>query len=198
MGDESGSRGVGESGSDGARSREVEAARTDGLRGVAGGVTIGALAPERWREYRGLRLEALRSDPDAFGSTYVETERFSDDFWRRRLADPDILFRFAERDGRLIGMAGALCDRNPATIASVYVARNERRTGVGRRLLTALLEAIAARPGFDAVRLWVSETEPAAIALYRSLGFQPIDREIAAVVTVNGVYDELIMEKRLD
>ncbi|HEU5430509.1 MAG TPA: GNAT family N-acetyltransferase [Thermomicrobiales bacterium] len=155
------------------------------------------MAPKRWREYRRLRLEALRSDPDAFSSTYVETERFPDDFWRRRLADPDVIFRFAERAGRLVGMAGALCDQNPVTIVSVYVAPAERGTGLGKRLLTAVLGAIAARPGLDAVRLWVSETQPAAIALYGALGFLPVDREIAAVVTVNGVYDELIMAKRL-
>jgi GNAT superfamily N-acetyltransferase len=165
--------------------------------GPAGAVTIGALPPERWREYRRLRLEALRSNPDAFGSTYAETERYPDDYWPRRLADPDIIFRFAERGGRLVGIAGALCDANPATIVSVYVTRAERGTGLGARLLTTVLEAVAARPGFDAVRLWVSETQPAAIALYRNLGFHPIDREIAAVVAADGVYDELIMEKRL-
>jgi GNAT superfamily N-acetyltransferase len=170
--------------------------RTDGV-GADGAVAIGPLSPERWREYRRLRLEALRSDPDAFGSTYVETERFPDDYWPRRLADPDIVFRFAERDGRLVGMAGALCDANPATIVSVYVTRAERRTGVAGRLLTAVLAAIAVRPGLDAARLWVSETQPAAIALCRTLGFQPLDREIGPAVTENGVYDESIMEKRL-
>ncbi len=161
------------------------------------GVTIGALAPERWREYRRLRLEALRSDPDAFSSTFAESERFPDDFWRGRLSDPDVIFRFARRGDRLVGMASALCDQNPATIVSVHVERDERGKGVGGRLMAAVLDAIAARPEIDAARLWVSETRPAAIALYRRLGFQPIDREIGAVVTVDGVYDELIMEWRL-
>jgi ribosomal protein S18 acetylase RimI-like enzyme len=181
----------------GSRRRAGEGSGGDASSEPFGGVTIGALAPERWRDYRSLRLAALRSDPDAFSSTHVETERFPDDYWRRRLADPDVVFRFAERDGRLVGMAGALCDQNPATIVSVYVAREERGAGLGKRLLAALLAAIAARVHLDDVRLWVSETQPAAIALYRALGFQPIDREIAAVVTGNGVFDELIMEKRL-
>jgi ribosomal protein S18 acetylase RimI-like enzyme len=155
------------------------------------------LPPERWREYRGLRLEALRSDPDAFSSTFADTERFPDDYWERRLRDPDVVFRFAQRGGQLIGMAGALCDQNPAAIVSVYVALEARGMGVGGRLMDAVLDAIAARPQFDAVRLWVSETQPAAIALYRRHGFQPIGREIGAVVTADGVHDELIMERRL-
>ncbi len=31
-----------------------------------------SLSPERWKEYADLRLEALKNDPLAFGSSYEE------------------------------------------------------------------------------------------------------------------------------
>jgi hypothetical protein len=38
--------------------------------------------------YKAFRLLALRTDPDAFGSTYAREIAFSDDVWYNRLANP--------------------------------------------------------------------------------------------------------------
>jgi hypothetical protein len=42
-------------------------------------VRVIELPPDRWREYRALRLAALRSDPIAFGSTYEESIAYPDE-----------------------------------------------------------------------------------------------------------------------
>ena len=73
--------------------------------------TIITLPPERWREARQLRLEALRSEPAAFASSLAEERAFSDDVWITRLTSAfqrdHNLTCFAEQNGRLVGMAGA-------------------------------------------------------------------------------------------
>jgi len=47
------------------------------------------------RSYRAFRLSSLKSDPDAFASTYLEECKESDDFWRARLANPKALLFIA-------------------------------------------------------------------------------------------------------
>ena len=46
---------------------------------------IKKLLPERWKEFKELRLFALQNDPLAFGSSYEEEINFPDDFWKNRL-----------------------------------------------------------------------------------------------------------------
>ncbi len=45
------------------------------------------LPVENWKEYRELRLRALREDPEAFSSSYATAIDEPDEFWRGRLAE---------------------------------------------------------------------------------------------------------------
>ena len=40
---------------------------------------------DRWKDYRNLRLKALRSDPLAFGSPYEEEKDLAEYEWKRRI-----------------------------------------------------------------------------------------------------------------
>jgi len=51
-------------------------------------VTVRAVAPERWQEYRDLRLAALTLDPDAFASTLTREAGFTSAQWRERCTNP--------------------------------------------------------------------------------------------------------------
>ena len=161
-------------------------------------VAIVALPLERWPEYRRLRLEALEREPSAFSSKLADALTFPDEEWRRRLANPETVLRFAERDGRVVGMAGAFfaTDGDPevATIFSVYVAAEHCGQGIGRALMEAVLAEVQARGGIRDVRLNVNAARPAALALYRSLGFAAVGREEPE--EPSGVV-ELIMERPL-
>lgn len=131
------------------------------------------LPPDRWREFRELRLEALRTDPDAFGASHQATEQRPDSWWigclDAALTDPSRTLWFAEEDGRLIGMAGAYPEQDPANVnvTSMYVAPSERGKGIGR----ALLAAVVGEQTGKEVRLCVNGDQTAAARLYKAFGF---------------------------
>jgi N6-L-threonylcarbamoyladenine synthase len=76
----------------------------------------------------------------------------------------------------LLGYAGLRV--SPADFASdvltIGVSKDQQGKGIGRRLMTELL-AFAKRSGSEQVFLEVKESNAAAIALYKSLGFEQID-----------------------
>jgi GNAT superfamily N-acetyltransferase len=80
------------------------------------------------------------------------------------------------RDGKLVGVCGLNRDPFPdarpddARLRHLYVEPSARRAGVGRELSLRCIDH--ARDGFARVRLRCHQ--PAAIALYRTLGFAPV------------------------
>jgi N-acetylglutamate synthase-like GNAT family acetyltransferase len=127
---------------------------------------------------------AVTSLPDGLGALELESLATGYGMVKRlRLAWEDGSNRFdgageiylgAFHGGRLIGVGGLsrdpyLDDPRIGRVRHVYVLKNERRGGVGQRLLEQLLAQ--ARLGFDRVRLSTAH----AAAFYESLGFVPTD-----------------------
>ncbi len=48
-------------------------------------IEVKNLPPDRWKECRDLRLEALQNDPLAFESSYEEEKTITQDEWKRRI-----------------------------------------------------------------------------------------------------------------
>ena len=63
-------------------------------------IVVKKIDADRWMEYRDLRLESLKSDPAAFGSSYEEEKDMTEDEWKRRINNA----LFALSKDRLIGM----------------------------------------------------------------------------------------------
>jgi GNAT superfamily N-acetyltransferase len=83
----------------------------------------------------------------------------------------------ARRNGRLVGVGGL--NRDPYTndesagrLRHMYVLQSERRNGVGRMLVAAVLKH--AQGKFNIVRLRSTIGESGAIDFYERLGFRPI------------------------
>ncbi|MEM8707675.1 MAG: N-acetyltransferase family protein [Actinomycetota bacterium] len=84
----------------------------------------------------------------------------------------------AEIDGRVMGFASLSPYRNrPAyntTVEnSVYVHADARGLGVGKRLLTEIIEMAKAR-GFHTVLAHISDAEGASVALHQACGFKVV------------------------
>jgi ribosomal protein S18 acetylase RimI-like enzyme len=150
--------------------------------------------------YWELRLEALELEAEAFSSSAEEHRSLSVEDIRARLAsDPENSFVVGAFDGEhLVGTAGfyrvkGLKTRHKGHIWGVYVAREARGKGVGRSLLLALLERSANIHGIEQIGLSVTTTQPAAPALYRSLGFESFGCERKALKIGDRYVDEEYM-----
>jgi len=134
------------------------------------------LPPERWRDYKALRLEALRTNPDAFGARYESAIERPDDWWIGHLEavsnHPNRTIFFATFEDRLVGMAGAYPEEDPrnVNIVGMYVTPSWRGRGVGRALLQAVVDRVQA----EEVRLCVNGDQEGAVKLYESFGFVTI------------------------
>ena len=165
-------------------------------------ISVVALGPRDWPDLRAIRLEALRSEPAAYSSSYEETLAWSDDVWRQRLADDRRLQLLARAQGRPIGIVGGYLgsdegDDSVAVVFGMYVTSEDRGRGVGRLLLTSLIDRLSAFPHISTIRLGVTETQGPARRLYESMGFQIVGKTEEGIVVDGRRYDELIMELRV-
>lgn len=133
--------------------------------------------PDEGPALREIRLNALRCDPQAFGSTYEAEEGVPSADWSRLAAvSSEGSSRFiavAELDGRLVGIAGGYQpDESPDErgIWGMWVVPEARRLGIGRDLVRAV-RGWSKHSGAVRLILWVVETNEPAVALYRSMGF---------------------------
>ncbi len=164
-------------------------------------VEIVSLEPDDWQAYRALRLEALKTDPQAFGSTYDDNLQRPEAWWRERLAsvEQNNWLLFAQTPAGLAGMIGAVTadDGSAADIISMFVRPTFRRQGIARALMVAALDKIGQNPAVNIVRLEVNRQQRAAVQLYESFGFQ-VTRTENGVAGDGQAYDISIMEKAVN
>jgi ribosomal protein S18 acetylase RimI-like enzyme len=144
--------------------------------------------------YWHLRLEALEREPESFSESAEEHQQTTVEFAASRLAaHPNENFVFgAFVQDRLVGMAGFHRfgidkARHRGRIWGVYVRENCRGQGVGRVLLTALVERIRECAGLEQVALTVIRGQESARALYTSLGFKTFGVEPHGL-KIDGLY----------
>lgn len=126
---------------------------------------------------RDTRLRALADAPTAFGTTLAEAQAYPDTEWteraRRGAASGEHAMFVAVDGGRGVGMAGGWLgpdDPALADLTSMWVDPAYRGQGVGRRLVTAVLDWARGR-GARRLQLWVTAGNDAARNLYLHCGF---------------------------
>jgi len=117
---------------------------------------------------------------NAEGYSFVERTKADWVAGTNRFDRPGECFFLASDIGRRVGMCGLnrdpfVDDPTVGRLRHLYVDPTYRRSGVAVALVGACLDA--ATGTFDQVRLRTNN--PAADALYRSLGFEPIDEDSA-------------------
>ena len=146
--------------------------------------------------YRGVRLNALRWHPEAFGSSFEEESEYSLDDFKRHLSPPGSAFGALAGD-RLVGIAGLSVAtrhkrRHKGTLVGVYVEAAHRRGGTARRLIEAVI-AQARHQELRELQLFVTVGNEVARRLYLSLGFRPYGIERRALLVEGVFYDEELM-----
>jgi ribosomal protein S18 acetylase RimI-like enzyme len=157
-------------------------------------IQIRQQTPADAESYRELRLEGLRLNPEAFGSTY----EFEKDQPLTRYTDwlTNSTVFGAYQNSHLIGTASftqlsGLKDSHKGLLRAMYVRPTHRRSGAGRQLVRAVIET--ARQKVEQIQLSVVSDNQPAIRLYQTLGFRQYGLEKNALKH-NGKYsDEILM-----
>ena len=147
-------------------------------------------------KYWNLRLEALQTEPFAFGKAPEEYWAISVEAQAARFREmhPDFTLGAFEGDN-LIGMATFVREkgrkeRHKGRIYGVYITRSQRGKGVGYQLMHALLEKAKEDPSLEQVLLAVGARQESARQLYRKLGFESFGTEPRALKIGSEYIDE--------
>ncbi len=140
---------------------------------------IRTITPDDAEDYRAIRLQALKDNPEAFGGSYEESVERTVADMRTRLethtADNFILV--AVIDEKMVGTVGLVRQsflkmRHKAIIWGMYVAPETRGSGIGRALMNDVIIRARQLPDLEQLSLTVVTDNTAARQLYLSFGFE--------------------------
>lgn len=159
------------------------------------------LQPPHAAQYRACMLQAYADHPDAFTSTPDERAALPLSWWQERVrAEPlatEVVWG-AMQDAALLGVVGLSFEtrhkiRHKAHLFGMYVQAAWRGQGVGHALLTHALQHARTREGVRLIQLSVTDSNPAAIALYTAHGFSTYGLEENAVALPEGYIHKRLM-----
>lgn len=165
-------------------------------------IVLRRLSPDDARNYRRVRLRALRLEPAAFGSSHAEESRLTlAQFAARLELSPEKWTWGAFAGARLVGIITLfrehrLKQRHKATIVALYVERASRGQGIGAALLALALQAAGQMRAVRQVALAVVEKNSRALQLYLKNGFKIYGREKDALRVGGRFHSELFLARR--
>jgi ribosomal protein S18 acetylase RimI-like enzyme len=157
------------------------------------------LVPDDWQQYKTIRLESLRSDPQAFGSNYAKESLYTEEKWRSRLVpysneSKQWIVNIADENNVIVGtMAAFNSEPNVAYVVGVYVKKEHRGQGLASMLMGTLLAKIKEHSEYSVVKLTVNKEQTSAVALYKKFGFV-ITKEGRVILGDGKEYPELEMK----
>jgi RimJ/RimL family protein N-acetyltransferase len=148
--------------------------------------------------YREIRLESLRTNPEAYGSTFEAENAQPLSWFADRIGSCEVFGAFA--NGEPVGVAGLLRhkgrkEQHKTYLWGMYVRAAWRHAGVGRRLIQTLIDH--ARSEVELIQLAVVDNNDQARRLYASLGFVEYGVERKSLKHDDQYSDEVLMAKDL-
>jgi len=150
--------------------------------------------------YWGLRLEALRTYPEAFGSSFEDAVQTPINEIKDRIRKDNnncILGAFTP-DTQLVGMARFTREQglklnHKGMVTGVYVSSQYRGRGIAKDLIKEILSRGKDIEGLKQINLSVVSTNSVAVKLYKGLGFETYGIEKNALIYNGQGYDEKLM-----
>jgi ribosomal protein S18 acetylase RimI-like enzyme len=150
-------------------------------------LTIRRLGEADAQQYRTLRLASLRDFQFAHGPDYEESRAKTLSWHAHRLLKPDYHW-FGAFDGE--ALVGAICLRtkegrrlrHSASLNSLMVERSHQGAGIGRLLVSHLIDFARSLGTIRQITLVVNESNVPARGLYDGFGFQQFGLEPDAIL----------------
>lgn len=140
-----------------------------------GRVEVRELGPDDWKAKRDLRLAALADAPEAFGGSYADSAKRTQEQWR---SWPGGVVYATYLDGDPVGIAGGCSAPDHVGGEPMVIAMWVAPAARGRRVAARLLDALAdwARAdGAAALHLEIKPHNTAARRSYEHFGFVVCD-----------------------
>ena len=173
-------------------------------------IEIVQLSPHEWKKLRDLKLKSLNEEPVAFENPAEAIQKYnnrSEQEWKTILSggmsgdrSGETVMFFAKDGDECVGMVSSIIPEaetgqlRVATIQHMYVTKNNREKGIGKRLITALLDNLQSKDDVAKAQLDVVVTQSPAIGLYQSVGFQITGTSEGAIDWTEDPLDEFNME----
>ncbi|MEK3855982.1 GNAT family N-acetyltransferase [Cytobacillus sp. FSL H8-0458] len=159
---------------------------------------IRLLHPDDAEIYKELRLEGLKKNPEAFGSSYEEEFGRPPEVYGERFKGDNSFHYGAFEDGELIGVVSLVRDtglkmKHRSNIYAMYVTESARKNGVGKSLVSKAVEKARSWDGVEQIHLAVMSENTPAKKLYASFGFEVYGKEKHALKIDGKYYDEDLM-----
>jgi RimJ/RimL family protein N-acetyltransferase len=87
-----------------------------------GNFSLRLLPPSQWEDYRSIRLEALKTNPELFGSNYYDEETYSESDWRSLLENGSRAIFALYHEESLIGLSGVKLKNDDNTTAVLFAS----------------------------------------------------------------------------
>jgi len=137
--------------------------------------SIAALHADSWRRhYRGAYLD-----------TYLDGDVVADrqEVWRSRLAQPkqSQFTVIARHDDEVVGFAHTILDEDPlwgSLLENLHVRSDQKRTGMGSRLLSETARKLLRLRPEGSLHLWVLDQNAAAQAFYDARGGSRVETQL--------------------
>jgi len=169
-------------------------------------VTIREIASSDWEQFKSIRLRALDNEPEAFADDSARNKKnYTDEIWQEKIVSANRKWLVAvDTNGKFIGIVGAIVHDDSlgegvAMLTNVYTDKEQRGQGLGRKIVSGMVDALSADPSIITLQLEVTNSplQKPAIALYKSLGFEVMEEKKSVVHVGQAEYDELLMQKQL-
>lgn len=152
-----------------------------------------------WQIWKSIRLEAVKTHPEAFGGSYEEESLFEDAHFKKDLTKSDIFGAFSKDN--LIGTAGFFTlqltkMQHRGSLFGMYVEPQFRSHGAAAQLIQTVINH--ARQKVLQLHCSVVTENEIATKFYKKYGFAIYGTEPRALKVSNNFYDEYLMVLRFD
>lgn len=159
---------------------------------------IKILEPKDAVIYREIRLAALKSNPEAFSSSYAEEIDYPLETFENRLTIGHFFTFGAFVDDKLSGVVTLIIEtkvktKHRANIVAMYVRPEMRKSGIGRRLMTEAINKAKEIEEIKQIYLTVTSSNERAKNLYKSLGFRTYGIDKNGLKVDDTYYDDELM-----